>query len=254
MPIRNRLSTSHHLPHLPRKSFSGICVAMPIYYATGSKAKGFLWALLSGVSEPVGALLGYFALGDGDNDLAFAVVFGLVAGEGAPAILCGGCELLPQGRCRRHLPPVRSVAGAGGGTGSSHRKVDNSEESFLSTQAHAGLVGCIALCQPSRPAVAWAPQTAPGARSVDGIGQRSRRSAAAPPPPCRHDGLYQRQGAGAHCPQVRPRRHRGHLWWVQEPGGLLGGAQGRPLGVAHVLKSGVPSRHSGRAAPAALIP
>ncbi|GAB4815843.1 hypothetical protein N2152v2_002889 [Parachlorella kessleri] len=57
----------------------GICVAMPIYYATGSKWKGFVWALLSGVSEPVGGLMGYLVL-QGNQDLAFAIVFGLVAG------------------------------------------------------------------------------------------------------------------------------------------------------------------------------
>ena len=33
--------------------------------------------------------------------------------------LVGGSELLPQGHCRRHLPPVRGAAGAGSGTGSS---------------------------------------------------------------------------------------------------------------------------------------
>ena len=32
----------------------GMCVSMPVYYATGSKVKGFLWAFLSGVSEPLG--------------------------------------------------------------------------------------------------------------------------------------------------------------------------------------------------------
>ncbi len=32
----------------------GLCVAMPVYYATGSRVKGFLWAFLSGVSEPIG--------------------------------------------------------------------------------------------------------------------------------------------------------------------------------------------------------
>lgn len=57
----------------------GICVAMPIYYATGSKWKGFLWAFLSGVSEPVGGLMGFLVL-TGNQDLAFAIVFGLVAG------------------------------------------------------------------------------------------------------------------------------------------------------------------------------
>ena len=33
----------------------GICVAMPIYYATGNKWKAFGWSLLSGVTEPIGA-------------------------------------------------------------------------------------------------------------------------------------------------------------------------------------------------------
>ena len=32
----------------------GVCVAMPVYYATGSKWRGFLWAFLSGISEPFG--------------------------------------------------------------------------------------------------------------------------------------------------------------------------------------------------------
>lgn len=42
-------------------------------------SQGFWWAFLSGVSEPVGGLVGYLAL-SGNNDLAFAIVFGLVAG------------------------------------------------------------------------------------------------------------------------------------------------------------------------------
>ena len=32
----------------------GVCVSMPVYYATGSRVKGFLWAFLSGISEPLG--------------------------------------------------------------------------------------------------------------------------------------------------------------------------------------------------------
>jgi zinc transporter, ZIP family len=57
----------------------GICVAMPIYYATGSRWKGFMWGALSGVSEPLGGLVGYLALSSG-SELAFAVVFPLVGG------------------------------------------------------------------------------------------------------------------------------------------------------------------------------
>ena len=41
--------------------------------------QGFTWAFLSGVSEPIGALMGYLVL-NGNNDLSFAIVFGLVAG------------------------------------------------------------------------------------------------------------------------------------------------------------------------------
>merc|ERR1711957_1077954 len=36
----------------------GICVAMPIYYATGNKWKAFGWSLLSGVTEPIGGIVG----------------------------------------------------------------------------------------------------------------------------------------------------------------------------------------------------
>jgi len=57
----------------------GICVALPIYYSSGSKLKAFMWATASGMSEPLGALVGYFAL-YGDTSLSFAIVFALVAG------------------------------------------------------------------------------------------------------------------------------------------------------------------------------
>lgn len=40
----------------------GIAVSVPIYQATGKKRKAFWWSLLSGLSEPLGALIGYFIL------------------------------------------------------------------------------------------------------------------------------------------------------------------------------------------------
>lgn len=40
----------------------GISVSMPIYYATGNKKKAFLYSFLSGLSEPVGAVVGFFIL------------------------------------------------------------------------------------------------------------------------------------------------------------------------------------------------
>eukprot|EP00191_Tetraselmis_sp_GSL018_P013011 CAMPEP_0177588042 /NCGR_PEP_ID=MMETSP0419_2-20121207/6003_1 /TAXON_ID=582737 /ORGANISM="Tetraselmis sp., Strain GSL018" /LENGTH=302 /DNA_ID=CAMNT_0019078191 /DNA_START=891 /DNA_END=1799 /DNA_ORIENTATION=+ len=58
----------------------GVCVAMPVYYATGSKFKGFFWSFLSGVTEPLGGLLGYFILWKTVTPMAYAILFGLVAG------------------------------------------------------------------------------------------------------------------------------------------------------------------------------
>ena len=57
----------------------GITVAMPVYYATKSRLQGFFWAFLSGVSEPIGAILGWLVLSN-MGDLAYAILFGLVAG------------------------------------------------------------------------------------------------------------------------------------------------------------------------------
>ena len=58
----------------------GLCVALPIYYSTGNKTKAFLWALLSGVSEPVAALLGWAILATSFTDSMYAILFGIVAG------------------------------------------------------------------------------------------------------------------------------------------------------------------------------
>lgn len=58
----------------------GIAVAVPIYYATKSRKKAFGHSLLSGLSEPVGALLGYFLLISFFSEATFGIVFGSVAG------------------------------------------------------------------------------------------------------------------------------------------------------------------------------
>ena len=58
----------------------GLCVAIPIYYATGSRWKALGWALLSGISEPIGALLGYLVLKDHMGPMAYGLVFGFVGG------------------------------------------------------------------------------------------------------------------------------------------------------------------------------
>lgn len=58
----------------------GISVSVPIYYATGSKKKAFLYSFLSGMAEPVGALVGYFFLRSIFSDLSFGIIFAMVAG------------------------------------------------------------------------------------------------------------------------------------------------------------------------------
>lgn len=58
----------------------GLCVAIPIYFATGDRWKAFRWACLSGVSEIVGALLGWAILKDHFDNMLYGVVFGLVGG------------------------------------------------------------------------------------------------------------------------------------------------------------------------------
>ncbi|GAA0179391.1 zinc transporter ZupT [Clostridium sediminicola] len=58
----------------------GIAVSVPLYYATGDKKKSFFLSVLSGLSEPVGALIGYTLLYKYFNDVVFGVLFAVVAG------------------------------------------------------------------------------------------------------------------------------------------------------------------------------
>lgn len=58
----------------------GVAVSAPIYYATKSRKKAFYLSFLSGLSEPVGALIGYFLLRNVFNDVTFGIVFAMVAG------------------------------------------------------------------------------------------------------------------------------------------------------------------------------
>lgn len=58
----------------------GIAVSVPIYYATGSRRKAFTYSFLSGLSEPVGALIGFFLLWHYMNNITFGLLFAGVAG------------------------------------------------------------------------------------------------------------------------------------------------------------------------------
>lgn len=58
----------------------GIAVSVPIFYATGSKKKAFVYSFLSGLAEPLGALVGYAVLRPFLGDTLFGVIFALVGG------------------------------------------------------------------------------------------------------------------------------------------------------------------------------
>ena len=73
----------------------GIAVSVPISYGTGSKRKGFLLSFLSGLAEPVGALLAWFILMPFLSDKLFGFIFAGVAGI---MVFISIDELLPTAR------------------------------------------------------------------------------------------------------------------------------------------------------------
>lgn len=58
----------------------GIAVSVPIYYATGSRKKAFMYSFLSGLSEPLGALIGYLVLMPFMSPTLMGILFASVAG------------------------------------------------------------------------------------------------------------------------------------------------------------------------------
>ena len=73
----------------------GIAVSIPISYGTGSKKRGFILSFLSGLAEPVGALLAWFILMPFLSDKLFGTIFAAVAGI---MVFISIDELLPTAR------------------------------------------------------------------------------------------------------------------------------------------------------------
>ena len=73
----------------------GMAVSLPIYHATGNRRQAFYYAFLSGLAEPVGALLGFFLLLPLMGDMTLGVTFGVVAGI---MVYISFDELLPAAR------------------------------------------------------------------------------------------------------------------------------------------------------------
>ena len=58
----------------------GIAIALPIYQATKNRAKAFNLALISGLAEPIGALIGFLIFSSILPTSVFGVIFPFVAG------------------------------------------------------------------------------------------------------------------------------------------------------------------------------
>ncbi|MCC0651605.1 zinc transporter ZupT [Clostridioides sp. ES-S-0001-03] len=88
----------------------GISVSVPVYYATGDKKKAFYYSFLSGMSEPLGAIIGYALLRNFLNDTTLGIVFALVGGI---MVFISLDELLPSAReyGEHHLSIYGLIAG-----------------------------------------------------------------------------------------------------------------------------------------------
>jgi ZIP family zinc transporter len=73
----------------------GVSIAIPIYYATGSRRKAVAATCLSALAEPIGALLGYLLLAPFLTPAVFAWVFGAIAGA---MVFLALDELLPTAK------------------------------------------------------------------------------------------------------------------------------------------------------------
>ena len=73
----------------------GIATSVPIYFSTGSRKKAFLVSFFSGITEPLGAIIGYIILRPFFNDTIFGILFGMIAGI---MVFISIEELLPMAR------------------------------------------------------------------------------------------------------------------------------------------------------------
>jgi ZIP family zinc transporter len=90
----------------------GIAVSVPIYYATGNRWQAFLYSLLSGIAEPVGALIGYALLLPFLTPVLLSTTLAFVAGV---MVYISFDEILPMAHRygREHLVILGIIAGMG---------------------------------------------------------------------------------------------------------------------------------------------
>jgi len=90
----------------------GIAVSIPIFYATGDRKKAFLYSFLSGLAEPLGAIIGYLILFPFLNHTVYGILYALVAGI---MVFISLDELLPAAReyGEHHLSIYGLIIGMG---------------------------------------------------------------------------------------------------------------------------------------------
>lgn len=88
----------------------GIAVSVPVYFATGSRRKAFRLSFLSGISEPVGALIGFAFLAPFLTATTMGILFAAIAGI---MVFISLDELLPTAReyGNAHLAIYGLIAG-----------------------------------------------------------------------------------------------------------------------------------------------
>ena len=58
----------------------GISISIPLYYSTSSKLKAFIYIFISGLSEPIGAVIAYLFLARFVNDTMLGLIYSVIAG------------------------------------------------------------------------------------------------------------------------------------------------------------------------------
>lgn len=88
----------------------GIAVSMPVYQATGSKRKSFTYTLVSGLAEPLGAVMAFFLLMPFLSDVLMGCIYAVVSGI---MVFISFDELLPAAReyGKHHISVLGLVVG-----------------------------------------------------------------------------------------------------------------------------------------------
>lgn len=87
MPLAIAIAV-HNIPE-------GVSIAIPVYYATGSRMKALAAVSISALAEPLGAITGYAVLAPFLTQAVFGAVFGAIAGA---MVFLSMDELLPAAK------------------------------------------------------------------------------------------------------------------------------------------------------------